>query len=116
MSSPGYGLDEFDVAYSAGGAIDRGPPPWKIGFSKQFKKDTKALDRKLMGRIFEVISEVADYAPPFETKGDTFKPLSGELSGYWRYRIGDHRLLLEPQPRRATINLLSFGARGSVYE
>ena len=61
-----------------------GPPPWVIGFSKQFKKDTSGLDRKLMGRILEVLEEVADYMPPFSPRGDTFKPLVGELAGCWR--------------------------------
>ena len=68
------------------------PPPWAIGFSKQFKKDTKALDRKLQGRVLEVLEELSGYEFPFHASGDTFKPLVGELAGCWRYRIGDHRL------------------------
>lgn len=93
-----------------------GPPPWLIGFSKQFRKDTSGLDRKLMGRILEVLEEVADYTPPFSPRGDTFKPLAGELAGCWRYRLGDHRLVLQPLPARSQINVLTFAARGSVYE
>ena len=92
------------------------PPPWMIGFSKQFKKDTSAMDRRMMGRILEVLEELTDYDVPFQARGDTFKPLTGELEGCWRYRIGDSRLVVQPQIDHARINALAFGARGSIYD
>lgn len=91
------------------------PPPWAIGFSKQFRKDTKALDRKLQGRVLEVLEELSDYEFPFHASGDTFKPLVGELAGCWRYRIGDHRLVVQPVLQRCQLNALALGSRGSVY-
>ncbi|MNN04529.1 hypothetical protein D3C81_1172580 [compost metagenome] len=103
-----------DGAKSAGAA--KAPPPWDIGLSKQFKKDTAALDRKLMGRVFEVLAEISDWEIPFKTRGDTFKPLTGELTGCWRYRIGDSRLLLKPEQEQRRINALAFAARGNVYD
>lgn len=93
-----------------------GPPPWFFGFSKQFKKDTSGLDRNVMGKILEILEQVADYAPPFTPHGDTFKPLTGDLAGCWRYRLGQSRLVLQPIPERCQINVLTFGARGSVYD
>ena len=95
---------------------ERGPPPWAIGFSRQFKKDTEALDRKLMGRVLEVLEEVSDLQLPFEVRGDTFKPLSGALGGCWRYRLGDWRLVLRPVISLARIDALTLAARGSVYD
>lgn len=92
------------------------PPPWFVGFSRKFKKDTHAIDRKLMGRILEVLEEVSEYKPPFQARGDTFKPLKGELVGCWRYRIGDNRLVLQPKVEQAQINAIAFGARGSIYD
>lgn len=91
------------------------PPPWAIGFSKQFKKDTKALDRKLQGRVLEVLEDLSGYQFPFHASGDTFKPLVGELAGCWRYRIGDHRLVVQPVPEQCQLNALALGARGSIY-
>lgn len=91
------------------------PPPWAVGFSKQFKNDTTALDRKIMGRILEVLEELSEYSPPFKPQGDTFKPLSGDLKGCWRYRVGDYRLLVKPNAEIARIDALAFAARGSVY-
>lgn len=92
------------------------PPPWFVGFSRRFKKDTHAIDRKMMGRILEVLEEVSDYKLPFQALGDTFKPLKGELMGCWRYRIGDNRLVIQPKAEQAQINAIAFGARGSIYD
>jgi mRNA-degrading endonuclease RelE of RelBE toxin-antitoxin system len=92
------------------------PPPWSIGLSKQFKKDTSGLDRKLLGRVLEVLSELTTWPYPFKAQGDTFKPLGGELDGCWRYRIGDTRLIIQPALELAQINVLAIGARGSIYD
>ena len=92
------------------------PPPWLIALSKQFKKDTTALDRKLLGRVLEVFAELTELPYPLETFGDTFKPLKGELEGCWRYRIGDSRLIIQPKPEELQINVLALGARGGVYD
>jgi len=92
------------------------PPPWLIGLSKQFKKDTSELDRKLLGRVLEVFAELSELPYPFEAYGDTFKPLKGEFEGYWRYRIGDSRLIIEPKPADSQINVLALGPRGGMYD
>lgn len=92
------------------------PPPWSIGFSRQFQKDTSNLDRKLLGRVLIALEDVSTYPVPLRPHGDTFKPLSGEMSGHWRYRIGDHRLILQPDVTLAQINVLQLEARGSVYD
>lgn len=96
--------------------VREGPPPWRIGFSSQFRKDVGALDRKLQGRILEILQEVSGYALPLRSKGDTFKRLQGDLSGYWRYRIGDSRLVIKPIVAESEIDVITFSARGSVYE
>lgn len=96
--------------------IREGPPPWRIGFTSQFRKDVGELDRKLQGRILEALQEVSGYAPPFRAKGDTFKPLKGDLLGYWRYRIGDFRLVIKPIVAESEIDVITFSARGAVYD
>ena len=93
-----------------------GPPPWSIGLSKQFKKDTDGLDRKLLGRVLEFLAEVTTWPFPFKAQGDTFKPLHGELEGCWRYRMGDTRLIIQPSPETGLITVLTIGARGSIYD
>ena len=52
---------------------------------------------------------------PMSIVGDTIKPLTSNLSGYWRYRIGDYRLIYKPIEETYEILLITFAARGSVY-
>jgi len=79
-----------------------------------FKKAIRSIDRKIQGRILEALSYIAD--SPITTIGDTIKPLTGDLKGCWRYRIGDFRLVYRPDPSTGDITLLSFDSRGSSYD
>lgn len=105
------------------GAADRAvsyrlpePPPWRIAFTKRFDKDIAQLDRKLQGQILETLRKLASFAWPFQPQGDTFKPLGGDLKGMWRYRLGDFRLVVKPVLAESELALMTFAARGSVYD
>jgi mRNA interferase RelE/StbE len=89
------------------------PPPWYMGMSSSFSKDIRKIDRKLQGRILEALNEITQN--PVSVRGDTIKPLLGELEGCWRYRIGDYRLIYSPDRSTGDITLLAFESRGSAY-
>jgi mRNA-degrading endonuclease RelE of RelBE toxin-antitoxin system len=89
-------------------------PPWLIGYSQDFKKKTERLDQNLKGRIFSALGKITENATTI--LGDTVKPLSGELSGHWRYRIGDFRLIYYPDLKYGTVTLIDFGPRGDIYD
>ena len=92
------------------------PPPdisWSFKLSSEFMKSIKKIDKKVQGRILEAISKITD--SPMSIVGDTIKPLTSNLSGYWRYRIGDYRLIYKPIEETYEILLITFAARGSVY-
>lgn len=93
---------------------DRRPPPWYVAFTSQFRKDISGLDTRLMGRVLEKISEITE--EPCRAVGDTIKPLVGVKKGFWRIRIGDHRLVYFPDSKLGNISIHAFAPRGSVYE
>lgn len=88
-------------------------PDWYIGFSNEFVKSIAKIDRKLQGRILEAISKIGDAPTTFV--GDTIKPLTGDLAGLWRCRVGDDRLVYFPHHLLQRITLICFGPRGKVY-
>ena len=90
------------------------PLPWSIAFTPSFRKAISIVDRKLQGRVLSAITELSD--KPTVIHGDTRKPLSGELKGYWRYRLGDYRLVYEPREHARIVVLIDFAARGEAYE
>ena len=86
---------------------------WLIGISPEFHKVTQHIDRKLQGRIFEAIGHIS--REPTTPKGDTVKPLTSDLKGLWRYRIGKSRLVYYPDSENRHITLVTFAGRGGVY-
>ena len=43
------------------------------------------------------------------------KALTGNLKGYWRYRIGDYRLIVEIKDKECVVIAISIGHRKEVY-
>ncbi|WP_338738346.1 type II toxin-antitoxin system RelE/ParE family toxin [Sporomusa sphaeroides] len=65
--------------------------------------------QKAVNKAFEVLS-----ADPYH--GIRIKPLSGELQGYYRYRINDYRLIYRVDDSIVTIYAVGFGPRGDIYK
>ena len=55
------------------------PPPWYVGMSSSFTKQISQIDRKLQGRILEALADLTNNR--VEVRGDTVKPLIGDLRG-----------------------------------
>jgi len=89
-------------------------PDWYIGFSNEFLKSIKGIDKKLQGRVLESLKVISE--SPLELNGNTVKPLGKQLKGLWRYRIGDYRLLYKPDSESKLILILRFSHRKEVYE
>lgn len=89
-------------------------PDWLVGFSHEFLKCIGKADGKMRGRVLDAIAKIS--VDPTTAVGDTIKPLNADLSGMWRCRIGDDRLIYLPDPKERKITLISFGARGSIYD
>lgn len=86
---------------------------WGFVITNQFMSSIKKIDRKLQGRILLAMTEIRTH--PTTSQGDTIKPLTADKKGFWRYRIGDYRLIYKPVEKLREILLISFAARGSVY-
>ena len=44
------------------------------------------------------------------------KPLKGELSSYWRYRVGQYRILVELLDQELVIVIITIGHKRGVYK
>lgn len=86
---------------------------WYIGITDQFRKDIQKIDRKLQGRILQAISLIAK--EPVTSKGNTIRPLTSDLKGCWRYRIGDYRIIYSPDAKDRLVTLIAFSSRGEAY-
>jgi addiction module RelE/StbE family toxin len=108
------GIDpESDRILFSIGVRTAGKDEWGFHMTHAFRKSIKDLDKNLRGRVLDAITEIC--MKPMELRGDTVKPLTGELQGFWRYRLGDYRLIYHPDPNAHRIDLISIGGRGQVY-
>ena len=86
---------------------------WKSIFTHVFKKGIKGIDKKLQARVLGAILEILEN--PIAVRGDTIKPLTAELKGMWRYRIGDYRLVYLPETDNRQILFVEFSSRSNIY-
>ena len=93
-----------------GGNPDAGP--WPFTTSRGFKKDVQ----RAKGEFLEILRAVVEIcSAPVSPAGNTVKRLSGHEGRLWRYRLGDRRLVYQPDPSRRVVRLLRYGPRGDVY-
>lgn len=85
---------------------------WRVETTNRFSKEFKKLDHYTQKIIKGwVVKNLQNTTDP-RTHG---KQLTGNLSGLWRYRIGDYRLICQLQDERLTVLTLSIGHRREVY-
>jgi mRNA interferase RelE/StbE len=49
-------------------------------------------------------------------RGNNVKRLTGEFSGYWRYRVGDWRVVYRIDDAERRVNVVAIAHRREVYE
>jgi mRNA interferase RelE/StbE len=84
---------------------------WGLETSPQFDKAARKLDRQVLRRVKAYLDEVCELDDP-RSRG---KGLTGDLSGYGRYRIGDHRVLVEVRDDDLVIIAITLGHRSGIY-
>ena len=86
---------------------------WVFYYSKTFNNGINSLDKSVQKRIKKWIdSHLVNANEP----RDYGKPLVGNLKGYWRYRIGDYRLLAKIEDNKLIIIMVNIGHRRKVYK
>ncbi len=84
---------------------------WALETSPQFDKAARKLDRQVVRRVKAYLDEVCELDDP-RSRG---KSLTGDLAGYWRYRIGDYRVLVEVREAELVIIAITLGHRSGIY-
>jgi mRNA interferase RelE/StbE len=86
---------------------------WAIEFDAGAVKDLRKLDRPVQERLIGFLKfRVATLDNP----RDLGEPLAGvTLGNYWKYRVGDWRIICDIQDRRIVVRVLRVGNRREVY-
>lgn len=86
---------------------------WKIEFDADVAKDLNKLGHTASKRIIKFLKE---RIMPIEDPRALGKPLSGDLSGLWRYRVGDYRIIAQIEDHCFVILVVHIGHRKNVYK
>jgi mRNA interferase RelE/StbE len=84
---------------------------WGLETSPQFDKAAGKLHPHVLRRVKAYLDEVCELDNP-RLRG---KALTGDLAGYWRYRVGDYRILVEVRDDDLVIIAITLGHRSGVY-
>ncbi|GHP14298.1 hypothetical protein YK48G_17230 [Lentilactobacillus fungorum] len=86
---------------------------YKLEFSKEAHKALKKMDKHQSALITRWLYMNIDGIDDPHSRG---KALTSNLSGYWRYRIGDFRVICEIHEDRLVVLVVSIGHRRDIYK
>ncbi|ABS63236.1 addiction module toxin, RelE/StbE family [Parvibaculum lavamentivorans DS-1] len=85
---------------------------WTIDYTDDAINQLRKLDKQSARRIVEYMDErIAGAANP-RSFG---KPLSGPLGQFWRYRVGDFRIICDIEDEVLRVLVVRIGDRKDVY-
>lgn len=85
---------------------------YKISIADSAEDDFSRLDKSVQQRIFKYLKKIEEREDP-RTLGEQ---LQENLSMYWKYRIGDYRLVAEIQDDQFIVLMLVIAHRREVYK
>lgn len=85
---------------------------WRIRLSDEAKRDLKKLDKPVREKINKFLGRLPLYPDPRSIA----KPLKGNFSGRWRYRVGSYRIICRIFDDILTIEAMKIGHRSEVYD
>jgi mRNA interferase RelE/StbE len=85
---------------------------WTIEYDPAAQKQLRKLDRHTAQRIVHFLDRRVASAEDPRQLGD---PLTGSLSAYWRFRVGDYRIICSLEYDLLVVLVVSIGHRSDVY-
>ncbi len=86
---------------------------WRIEVKPNAEKQYLKLDRKTRSRIKKALIDLEKEDNPLIAAG--VRPLTGELKGDYRIRVGKWRILFTPDPAEKLIHVYAILPRGNAY-
>jgi mRNA interferase RelE/StbE len=86
---------------------------WTIEFAEGAALQLRKLDRPVARRIIAFLRERVSTAADPRSLGEALK--GDELGRFWKYRVGDYRVIAEIRDREIRIVVVRLGHRSTVY-
>ena len=86
---------------------------YKVKTTSDFDKQFKKLDHSVQVMVSKWIKKHLTNTDNPRAQG---KPLTANLKDYWRYRIGNYRLLAEIRDNELVVVAVEIAHRSTVYD
>ena len=86
---------------------------WQIEWEDKAVKELKKLDVRAQRTIVRFLREKIATEDDPRRFGD---PLTKDVKGPWKYRIGDYRIICSIEDKRVVVLVVRVGHRRSVYK
>jgi len=86
---------------------------WRVEFSAGVEKSLKRLDPQEVRRILSFLHQRVALAENPRLVGQALK--GSELGQFWKYRVGDYRVIADLQDSKVTVLVVRIGNRREVY-
>ena len=85
---------------------------WRIETGAEFDRSLRRPDKPVARRVVSYLEDLLTLEDPRQ-RG---KGLTADLTGYWRYRIGDYRVVVKIEADRLVIIALDVAHRSRIYD
>lgn len=82
---------------------------WKITYQPRAFKVFSKLDNNSQEKLIDYLEKIANNPEAFG------KPLSNNLKGFWRYRVGDYRIICDLRKQELVVLVIDIGHRSKIY-
>lgn len=83
---------------------------WNAAFTPQAQDSIQKLDKTIRHRIIKKIEWLTDNAEAVK-----HRRLSGQLSDFYKLRVGDYRVLYRLRTKKRLIRIEQVGHRSEIY-
>ena len=83
---------------------------WQIKFIPKIEKQLRKIPVQDVKKIFNFLKKEVAQNP--RSRG---KPLKGQLREFWRYRVGDYRILVKIKDDQSIVLVIKIRHRKDIY-
>jgi mRNA interferase RelE/StbE len=86
---------------------------WRVEFTPEAQRNLDRFDKQVARRI---VKFMVDRIATLEDPRSIGEALHGpDLKKYWKYRVGDYRVIVKIEDERVSIVVIRIGNRREVY-
>jgi mRNA interferase RelE/StbE len=85
---------------------------WTIEYTDSARRQLRKLDKPSARRILDYMNQ---RIAPLEDARSSGKALRGPLGEFWRYRVGEYRIVCELLDKELRVLVVRVGGRKDIY-